>query len=84
MRRINDALTELNDRQVLLSITKDMLRGPRKRIMDVKDKMMPTIDFIEEMKMSNKRAKKPDFSVSLSGELTTQGNRMRAVKVFEI
>ena len=26
----------------------------------------------------------PDFSVSLSGELTTQGNRMRAVKVFEI
>ena len=25
-----------------------------------------------------------DFSVSLSGELTTQGNRMRAVKVFEI
>ncbi len=25
-----------------------------------------------------------DFSVSLSGELTTQGNRMRTVKVFEI
>jgi len=58
MRRINEALTELNDRQVLLSITKDMLRGPRNRIIDVKYTMLPTIDFIEEMKMANRRAKK--------------------------
>jgi hypothetical protein len=43
MRRINEALTELNDRQVLLSITKDMMRGPRNRIVDVKYTMLPTI-----------------------------------------
>jgi hypothetical protein len=58
MRRINEALTELNDRQVLLSITKDMVRGPRNRIVDVKYTMLPTIDFIEEMKKANRRAKK--------------------------
>jgi hypothetical protein len=56
VRTVNEALEELEDRHILLSITKEVMRGARKSLSDVKYTLLPTIGFIDEAKKANIRA----------------------------
>jgi len=56
VRTVNEALEELRDRHILLSITKEVTRGARNSLSDVKYTLLPTIEFIDEAKKANIRA----------------------------
>jgi hypothetical protein len=54
-REVEKALTELNDRHILLSITKKEMRGPRNKLMDIQYSLLPTMEFINEVKKASLR-----------------------------
>ncbi len=56
VRTVDDAFEELRDRHILLSVTKEVVRGPRQSLIDVKYTVLPTMAFIEEAKKANRRA----------------------------
>ena len=53
---MDEALEELQERQILLNVTRETMRGPRARIQDIKYTLLPTPEFIEEAKKANRRA----------------------------
>jgi hypothetical protein len=53
---VERALDELHDEKILLAITKEILRGPRKRLVDIKYTLLPTVEFVTEIKRANRRA----------------------------
>jgi hypothetical protein len=56
-RQVEEALTELQDRHILMSFTRDVLRGPRNSLTDITYTLLPTMVFIEEVKKANRRVK---------------------------
>jgi len=52
---VERALDELHDEKILLAITKEILRGPRKRLVDIKYTLLPTVEFVTEIKRANRR-----------------------------
>ena len=54
-RSVERALDELHDEKILLAITKETLRGPRKRLVDIKYTLLPTVEFVTEIKRANRR-----------------------------
>jgi hypothetical protein len=54
-RQIDEALTELKEEQILLSIQKDIVRGQRNSLVDITYTLLPTIEFIDEVKKANRR-----------------------------
>ena len=55
VRKLDEALAELEEQDVLLSIKKQENRGARSRILDVKYSLMPHPDFVKQVKAANKR-----------------------------
>jgi hypothetical protein len=55
-RTVDEALEEIRDRHILLSITREVIRGARNSLIDVKYTVLPTIEFIDEVKKANSRA----------------------------
>src|SRR6266567_2607849 len=64
VRRIDEALDELKEKKILLSFEKDIVRGKRNCIVDIKYTMLPTVEFIGEIKRANSRAQKLDEMLS--------------------
>ncbi len=60
VRRIDEALHELKEKKILLSFEKDIVRGKRNCIVDIKYTMLPTVEFVGEIKRANSRAQKLD------------------------
>jgi hypothetical protein len=54
-RSVERALDELHSEKILLVVTKEILRGPRKRLIDIKYTLQPTIEFVSEIKRANRR-----------------------------
>src|SRR5580765_1303597 len=48
VRHVDKILEELTEREVLLSSTKEVLRGSRNSLVDVKYSLLPTMQFIQE------------------------------------
>jgi hypothetical protein len=57
-REIDNALEELKIKRVLMKFTKDIVRGPRNRLVDIAYTLQPDMDFINEMKKANARLKR--------------------------
>ena len=57
-REIDNALEELKTKRVLMKFTKDIVRGPRNRLVDIAYTLQPDMDFINEMKKANARLKR--------------------------
>jgi hypothetical protein len=55
VRRIDESLNELQDEDILMSYKKDILRGKRNSIVDIKYDLSPSLYFAEEMKKANGR-----------------------------
>jgi hypothetical protein len=55
-RSVERALDELERRQIILAVTKEALRGPRNRLLDIKYSLLPTTEFVSEVKRANQRA----------------------------
>ena len=55
-RRVEEVLTELQERHILLSVTAETMRGPRGRLHDITYTLLPTLEFIAEAKKANRRA----------------------------
>jgi hypothetical protein len=64
VRRIDEALDELKEKKILLSFEKGIVCGKRNCIVDIKYTMLPTVEFIGEIKRANSRAKKLDEMLS--------------------
>ena len=58
VRNVDKILEELTERDVLLSSTKEVLRGSRNSLVDVKYTLLPTMQFIQEVKKANVRTAK--------------------------
>ena len=58
VRHVDKILEELTERDVLLSSTKEVLRGSRNSLVDVKYSLLPTMQFIQEVKKANVRTAK--------------------------
>jgi len=58
VRHVDKVLEELTEREVLLSSTKEVLRGSRNSLVDVKYSLLPTMQFIREVKKANVRTAK--------------------------
>src|SRR5262249_25400124 len=58
VRHVDKILEELTERDVLLSSTKEVLRGSRNSLVDVKYTLLPTMQFIQEVKKANVRTAK--------------------------
>jgi hypothetical protein len=58
VRHVDKVLKELTERAVLLSSTKEVLRGSRNSLVDVKYSLLPTVQFIREVKKANVRTAK--------------------------
>jgi len=56
-RQVEEALTELQERDILMSLTRDVLRGPRNSLVEITYTLLPTLAFIEEVKKANRRVK---------------------------
>ncbi len=54
-RQIDEVLTELRTEQVLLSIQKEIMRGRRNSLVDIRYTLLPTIEFIDAVKKANRR-----------------------------
>lgn len=54
-RSVERALDELKSRQTILAVTKEILRGPRNRLLDIKYSFLPTTEFVSEVKRANQR-----------------------------
>lgn len=57
-REIENALEELQTKRVLMKFTKNSVRGPRNRLVDIAYTLQPDMDFINEMKKANGRLKR--------------------------
>jgi len=57
-REIDNALEELKTKRVLMGFTRDTVRGPRNRLVDITYTLQPDMDFINEMKKANARLKR--------------------------
>jgi len=55
MHRIDESLNELQDKDILMSYKKDILRGKRNSIVDIKYDLSPSLYFAEEMRKANGR-----------------------------
>jgi hypothetical protein len=64
-REVEKTLQELQDKRVLMTFDKEILRGPRYKIMDIKYTLRPDLDFVNEAKKANTRAIR--LSKALSG-----------------
>ena len=58
LREVEKALEELCAKRVLMRYERDILRGIRHKIMDVKYILHPDMDFIQEARKANGRARK--------------------------
>jgi len=56
-RQVEEALTALQERDIVMSLTRDVLRGPRHSLVDITYTLLPTMTFIEEVKKANRRVK---------------------------
>jgi len=54
-RQVDEALTELKEEQILLSVQKDIVRGQRNSLEDITYTLLPTIEFIDAVKKANRR-----------------------------
>lgn len=54
---LDAALDELRDRGAIATIQKEVIRGPRNKIFDVRYILGPSLAFVHEVKAANKRAK---------------------------
>jgi hypothetical protein len=55
VRKLDEALDELRQHEVLLSYEKQDQRGERSRILDVKYTLQPHPEFVKQIKAANKR-----------------------------
>jgi hypothetical protein len=55
VRRIDESLNELKDKDILMRYEKEILRGKRSSIADVKYDLSPSLHFADEMKKANGR-----------------------------
>jgi hypothetical protein len=55
VRRIDESLNELKDKDILMRYEKEILRGKRNSIADVKYDLSPSLHFADEMKKANGR-----------------------------
>jgi hypothetical protein len=55
-REIDKTLEELQDKRVLMTVDKEILRGARRKIVDVKYTLRPDLDFVDEARKANIRA----------------------------
>lgn len=56
VREVEKALVELETRKILLSVTREEERGSRRSLLDIKYTMLPTIEFVKEVKKANMRS----------------------------
>ena len=54
-RRIDESLNELKDKDILMRYEKEILRGKRNSIADIKYDLSPSLHFTDEMKKANGR-----------------------------
>ena len=54
----------IEGKEILLSFEKDIVRGKRNCIVDIKYTMLPTVEFVGEIKRANSRAQKLDQILS--------------------
>jgi len=55
VRRIDESLNELKDKDILMYYKKEILRGKRNSIADIKYDLSPSLYFTNEMKKANGR-----------------------------
>jgi len=55
VRRIDESLNELKDKDILMHYKKEILRGKRNSIADIKYDLSPSLHFTNEMKKANER-----------------------------
>ena len=55
VRRIDESLNELKDKDILMRYEKEILRGKRNSIADIKYDLSPSLHFTDEMKKANGR-----------------------------
>jgi hypothetical protein len=55
VRRIDESLNELKDKDILMRYEKEILRGKRNSIADIKYDLSPSLHFTSEMKKANGR-----------------------------
>jgi hypothetical protein len=55
VRRIDESLNELKDKDILMRYEKEILRGKRNSIADIKYDLSPSLYFTDEMKKANGR-----------------------------
>jgi len=55
VRRIDESLNELKDKDILMYYKKEILRGKRNSIVDIKYDLSPSLHFTDEMKKANGR-----------------------------
>jgi hypothetical protein len=56
VREIDNALQELQAKQVLMAANKTIIRGPLNKVVDIRYTLMPDINFVQEVKKANLRA----------------------------
>jgi hypothetical protein len=67
-RGIERALNELTKRAILLSVTKETIRRSRNHLVDIKYVLLPTMEFVSEVKKANLRAAKLAHPLQPLGE----------------
>ena len=55
-REVEKTLQELQGKRVLMAFDKEIIRGPRYKIVDIKYTLRPDLDFVNEAKKANSRA----------------------------
>ena len=55
VRKLDEAMNELQDKEVLIDFERQEQRGARNRILDVKYTLRPHPDFVKQVKAANKR-----------------------------
>jgi hypothetical protein len=55
VRKLDEAMDELQDRGILIDFNRKEQRGARNRILDVKYTLSPHPDFVKQIKAANKR-----------------------------
>ena len=78
-RRVDEVLTELQERHILLSVTAETVRGPRGRLHDITYTLLPTLEFIAEAKKANRRAAQlaHEHSLLIGRRPASQGEDVR-------
>lgn len=73
IRKIDESMLELRERQVLLSFVKEDRRGERGRILDVAYTLTPNPKFVGQIKAANKRQSEDQQQLGLAAETSREG-----------